>query len=105
MMSSSSETYYRLLPTELIKRMLTTEWCFGLLLDTGHVLCVEHLNGAVEAADGELWFELEAYPKDAVMIECLPDSLREKAIFAPTRRTNMNVQASKVVAIFDLADC
>ena len=91
------EEALRLLPAWFTGRMMTNSWSFGLLLETGHTLCIELIVAAKQGADGTVWLDVE-------MMTYRPCELPKNLIVAPTSRTRASVQASKIVAAFELAD-
>ena len=51
--------YARLWPVgDLLSHMLGDNWTFGLLLDNGYVLCIDHLNAVRAAANGAVWLDV-----------------------------------------------
>lgn len=88
----------------LIERMTGDIWYFGLLLDTGHVLCISHIS-AIWRGDGGIWLDVD-------LLDELPFTTKDhlsrhqhlKFITAPTSRCQASVQASKIIAAFELAD-
>jgi hypothetical protein len=90
------------LPGWFVPRMMTDEWYFGLLLVTGHVLCISSINDVKSGVDG---VRLDVNMLDAGAKDFqprLPDNMI--AVTAPTSRTNATIRADKIVAAFELAD-
>jgi hypothetical protein len=87
---------WRLIPAWFIERMTSDVWSFGLLLETGHTLCIERIVAIRQGADGTIWIDVEMMTSPPLGIS--------RFITAPTSRTRASVQASKVVAAFELAD-
>jgi hypothetical protein len=93
---------WRLIPAWFIERMTSDVWSFGLLLETGHTLCIERIVALRQGADGSIWIDVEMltdlpFLRDGVM-------RLKPLITSPTSRARASVQASKVVAAFELAD-
>ncbi len=96
-MDAEVELAHELLPAWFIPRMMTDSWSFGLLLNTGHVLCIESILKVRQGADGHIWLDVE-------MMTRIPYAKITNMIHSPTSRTRASVQASRIVAAFELAD-
>ena len=48
----------RLLPVWFTERMMTDAWFFGLLLETGHTLCIERIVEVTQGDDGTIWLDV-----------------------------------------------
>ena len=92
----------RLLPAWFAERMMTDVWSFGLLLETGHTLCIERIVAVTQGADGTVWIDVEMLTRPPLTGP--PFGAVHKPLTAPTPRTRASVQASKIVAAFELAD-
>lgn len=87
----------KLLPSWFVTRMMTDEWYFGLLLTTGHVVAINHINKVQQAADGSIWIDVE--------MDIHPPSRDDLRIFgAPVDRPTATINAAHVVWAFELAD-
>jgi len=89
----------RLIPAWFIPRMTTDSWFFGLLMDTGQTICIRAINRVQQGADGTIWIDVE-------MSDELPLAWRQNGgmIITPTSRRTASIQASKIMAAFELAD-
>jgi len=84
-------------PLWFLNRMGGDQWSFGLLLVTGQVLAIEHVNYVTR--DGK-WLNV-------TLLEDTPFQAKEgglKCIVAPTSRTKCDVQLKHVMAAFELSD-
>ncbi len=90
----------KLLPAWFTPRMVDDNWFFGLLTVTGHVICISTINSVTQAADGTIWL-------DADLLTEKPGQFHKSLgnpILAPTSRTDVSINASHIVAAFELAD-
>ena len=90
-----------LLPGWFTSRMMTDNWTFGLLIDTGITIVIERIDHIYQAADGQLWLDVTL--SDTHMYTPMPESTVLKA---PTRRREASVAVCfwHIVAAFELAD-
>lgn len=86
----------KLLPTWFVPRMMEDTWFFGLLLSTGRVLAIEHINEVHQAADGSLWIDIDMCGD--------PVNAWPSVIHAPTSRTRASVNVAHIVCALELAD-
>ena len=91
-----------LLPVWFTSRMMNDQWSFGLLMITGDVIAVQSIASVKQDAGGNLWI-------DAILInseeQLLPDDINGHRIFAaPTSRKDVTINASHIVAAFELGD-
>src|SRR5690349_19161336 len=94
------EQAQRLLPAWFIGRMMTDEWQFGLLLDTGVVMAISSILEIHQAADGSLWIDVEML-KDVFDLE----APGHRVFCAPTsQRTTASIAVNHIVAAFELPD-
>ncbi|ADE15880.1 hypothetical protein Nhal_2815 [Nitrosococcus halophilus Nc 4] len=94
-----------LLPAWFIERMMNDTWFFGVLLDTGQMLGIEHINKVRQAANGDVWIDVEMLEHRQFRVEYLPDSWKGvKLLCSPTSRTDTSINTRHIVAVFDLAD-
>lgn len=91
------EAAMRILPAWFVPRMMTDEWSFGLLLITGQILCLTHINSVHRAGDGSVWLDVEMMRAGDVWVP-------KNGFVAPTSRTWASVNAAHVIAAFELAD-
>jgi hypothetical protein len=85
--------------------MMSDEWTFGLLLITSHVLVIHSISAAKQAADGTVWLDFNMYEKenDQKFEPEIGDApSRLKYFLAPTPRTKASVNATHLVAAFEL---
>ena len=68
-------------------------WHFGILMDSGVKIAISHIASLSTDSQGNVWIEAE-----------LSESEFEGYFSAPTSRTTCNINASKICAIFELAD-
>jgi hypothetical protein len=89
------ERCQKLLPAWFVPRMMDDTWVFGLLLSTGKVLAIEHIDEVHRAADGSLWIDVDMCgdPVDAWA-----------ALHAPTSRTRASVNVAHIVCALELSD-
>ena len=93
----------RILPAWFVPRMMTDNWFFGLLMVSGITIGVERIEKLHRDAAGNIWL-------DVVLLDRLPSHdavphLSLKTFFvAPTSRTTASINASHVMAVFELAD-
>jgi hypothetical protein len=92
----------RLLPAWFVPRMMQDAWSFGLLLTTGHVLCIETIERIRQAADGSLWLDVSMIRDVSFLREIWGKNLN--LIGAPTDRLTASVNAAHVIWAFELAD-
>jgi hypothetical protein len=92
----------KLLPAWFIRRMMDDEWSFGLLLTTGHVMCISRITDFHAGIEGE-WLDVEMLEHDNFWVRGLLEK-GGKAITAPTSRLMASVRVSQIVAAFELAD-
>jgi hypothetical protein len=92
-------------PPWFIERMMGGDiWSFGLLLDTGQVLCISRIISVWKGPAG-VWLDVEMLDETPAWAESRLTRLRHlNFITAPTSRCQASVQASKVIAAFELAD-
>jgi hypothetical protein len=95
-----------LMPGWLSGRMMAGGWAFGLLTVNGTVICVERIDKIWQAANGDVWFDvtllrdcpISAQGRDSASI------IGGRPFVAPTERVTASVNASHVVAAYELAD-
>lgn len=87
-----------LLPAWFTTRMMTDTWLFGLLTDTGITIIINHINDVTQAADGEIWLDV-----DIETDQPTPDIPFPK-FFSPTSRTKASIAVRHIVAAFELED-
>lgn len=97
----ATATESKLLPGWFIDRMMEDTWHFGLLMNTGVTICIEHIDRVYQAADGTVWI-------DATLIENSDDNIwakrLEKPFLAPTSRLSVSINTQHIMAAFEIAD-
>ncbi|MDX2242561.1 MAG: hypothetical protein NW224_17880 [Leptolyngbyaceae cyanobacterium bins.302] len=85
----------QMLPTWFVERMMTDTWWFGLMMSNGTVIGIHRILSVDQAADGTIW----------LTVELLSDTPEDDRIFiAPTSRLTASINASHVVAAYELLD-
>lgn len=85
----------QVLPTWFVDRMMTDTWWFGLMMSNGTVIGIHRILSVDQAADGTIW----------LTVELLSDTPGDDRVFiAPTSRLTASINASHVVAAYELAD-
>lgn len=90
----------QLLPAWFVPRMMDDVWSFGLLLTNGSILCITSIIGVHKDATGNIWLDVD-------MMEERPFCAGHSTgpfMIAPTSRTTASVNATHIVAAFELAD-
>jgi hypothetical protein len=90
-----------LLPPWFAQRMIDDVWYFGLLLVTGHTLAISCIDKIWQDASGNVWLDVTMLERDDRLRRCFPDL---EILDSPTKRQIATVNASHVVAAFELAD-
>lgn len=91
----------RMLPAWLTERMMMDTWSFGLLTDTGHLICISRIDTISRDEAGDLWLDVELLERDSWSGDT-PQSFA--CLFSPTSRTTASVAVRHIVAAFELAD-
>ena len=87
-----------LLPAWFTERMMMDNWTFGLLMDTGMTLVIDTIHTVHQAADSQLWLDVD-------LAETAPYAGSElNLVLSPTSRTQASVAVRHVLAAFELAD-
>jgi hypothetical protein len=91
-----------ILPAWFTGRMMNDSWSFGLLTITGQIIALERIDNISQDANGTIWL-------DATMLDSRTnlfgmESFESKIFVSPTERTQISINASHVVAAFELAD-
>ncbi|MBF0401217.1 MAG: hypothetical protein HQL90_10665 [Magnetococcales bacterium] len=93
----------RILPAWFVPRMMTDNWFFGLLMVSGITIGVERIEKLRRDAAGNIW--LDVILLDRLMSHMAVPYKSTKTFFvAPTSRTTASINASHVMAVFELAD-
>jgi hypothetical protein len=95
----------KLLPAWFTRRMMSDTWYFGLLLDCGYVVGISCILDIRQDAAGALWIDFETLenPRGCVQGH-LPAELMDRMTGTVAEgRNEMTIQASKIVAAFELA--
>lgn len=90
-----------MLPAWFTERMMKDVWSFGLLMITGDVIAIGKINRITKDDSGNLWLDATLLSRDNFR----DDRVQNHTLFkAPTSRTNVSINATHVVAAFELAD-
>lgn len=85
----------QVLPTWFVDRMMTDTWWFGLMMSNGTVIGIHRILSVDQAADRSIW----------LTVELLSDTPGDDRVFiAPTTRLTASINASHVVAAYELVD-
>ena len=88
-----------LLPAWFTERMMCDHWSFALLTVSGVTICIESIQKVVRASDGSIWLDV------VLLEEGNPWTGKiENKLSAPTSRLEASVNASHIVAAYELAD-
>jgi hypothetical protein len=80
--------------------MMEDEWYFGLRLLDGTVICITHIDAVSVARDGTIWLKVRLMEEGSgVWLNDLT-----KRFTAPTDRTTASINASHIVAAFEVAN-
>jgi hypothetical protein len=101
-MSDKNKPDNALLPAWFTEQMMSEVWNYGLLTVTGDILAISRINKITRDDVGNLWL-------DAEMLNYHvrgngDDSVRSKILIAPTENTQVSINASHIVAAFQLTD-
>ena len=90
-----------LLPAWFSSRMMQDDWTFGLLMCDGTMIAISNIERITKAADNTLWLDvlLLDYREKEYCLEHF-----SKTLVAPTSRQEASINASNVMAAFELAD-
>ncbi len=84
----------QILPTWFIDRMMMDTWVFGLMMSNGVVIGIHRILSVDQARDGTIW----------LTVELLGHTLDDQVFIAPTSRLTASINASHVIAAYELAD-
>lgn len=88
-----------ILPAWFVPRMMYDTWRFGLMMVTGVTIGIEQIRNVRRDATGNIWFDVELLGKNPTY------QMSQGTFFvAPTSRTTASINASHVMAAFELAD-
>lgn len=82
-----------ILPAWFVDRMMADNWLFGLMMTDGTVIGIQCINRVTQSADGTIWLDVELINHDF-----------DGVFVAPTIRLTASINASHVMAAFELAD-
>jgi hypothetical protein len=92
----------RVLPDWFTERMAKDMCAFGLVMSNGNVIGVHSIESVSQAADGTIWLDVRLlHPNDC---RCTWLDYFAKGWFAPTTNLLASINASHVMAAFELAD-
>jgi hypothetical protein len=93
---SRREAAHDRLPAWFVPRMMEESGRFGLLLTTREVLGIERIDALHATADGGIWL-------DVTLLSGKPDRKHLTLLLAATSRCRASINASHVVAAWELA--
>jgi hypothetical protein len=99
-MQARIEAAQKLLPSWFIIRMMSDSWYFGLLTVNNTIIGIQCIDGVSQAADGSIWMDVTLLDTNLLRT----DVLQQDIIIAPTSRTRASINASHIVAAFELED-
>jgi len=79
------------------------EWFFGLILTTGQMLAITHIDDVRQAADGTIWLDVNMAAKDDGK-SLFGEKWDGQIMFSPTTRLRASVNAAHVVCAVELTD-
>lgn len=80
----------------VFERALTDNWPFGLLLNDGTKMAIEHIDSTNKDSQGKVWIDAKL---------SLDDKYRKDGYFiAPSKRQIITINVSKIIAIWELSD-
>ena len=88
-----------MLPGWFSERMTTDHWLFGLMVSTGQIIVITHIEKIYQAQNGSVWIDVELARFSDYAIT--PD---DNWYFAPTTRVSATINANHIVAAFDLME-
>jgi hypothetical protein len=94
---------HRLLPAWFVSRMMGDCWSFALLTTTGQVILIDTIEAIHEAKDGGIWLDVILSQPGSFWHERLKE-MKLQIITAPTDRPTASINASHIVAAFEIAD-
>ena len=100
---------YNLLPVWFTGRMMDDVWGFGLLMDNGIMIGIHTINRIRQAADGSLWLDVRLMDHQFGVFrihewEEQGKGKFMKGIALDDHRQTATINASRIVAAFDIAD-
>lgn len=87
-----------ILPVWFTERMMGDEWSYGLMTTAGVVICITSITALHLAADGSIWLDVNLISDE------VPSMSGMTAFCAPTSRTKASINASHIIAAFELTD-
>jgi hypothetical protein len=94
------EAAQELLPGWFIVRMMSDSWYFGLLTVNNTIIGIQCIDEVYQAANGEIWLDVTLLDTNLLRTE----SIAQEILIAPTSRTRASINASHIVAAFELED-
>lgn len=101
-MSDNIKLENTLLPAWFTERMMADAWNYGLLTVTGDILAISRINKITRDDAGNLWLDAEMLNYHVRGSD--GEHITSKILIAPTERTNVSINASHIVAAFELTD-
>jgi hypothetical protein len=97
------EAAISILPTWFVPRMMDDVWSFALLTTDLVAILITTITNVNQAKDGSIWLTVDLMPDD----DFWALRLRERGLRtlgAPTSRTTASINASHIIAAFEIAD-
>ena len=93
----------KLLPSWFVPRMMDDVWHFGLLLTDSSLVLLSHINRVDVSANGDLWIHADL--DDRYCFDNWRERVHYKKVIAnDIDRCNVSINATYVIAAFELAD-
>ena len=90
------------LPAWFTERMKDDVWSFGLLMCDGTIIGIQAIEAINQAADGTIWLDVRLMDSSDGTTAWLDNF--DKKFVAPTSRLEASINASHVMAAFEIAD-
>jgi hypothetical protein len=91
-----------ILPAWFTERMMGDVWSFGLLMRDGTIIGIQSIESVKQAKDGSIWLDVRLMESSDSTVAWLKKF--DKTFVAPTSRIEASINASYVMAAFELAD-
>jgi hypothetical protein len=91
-----------ILPAWFTERMIDDVWSFGLLMRDGTIIGIQAIQSIQKASDGSIWLDVRLMDPSDGTEEWLGKF--DKTFIAPTSRLEASINASHIMAAFELAD-
>jgi len=91
-----------ILPGWFSERIMQDVWAFGLLMSDGTIISIQAIEAINQASDGSIWLDVRLMDPSDGMAGWLKNV--DKKLVAPTDRLKASINASHVMAAFELAN-